>query len=213
MPVLVVALTGGIGSGKTTVSRIFSSLGIPIIDADQIVSTLLDNRAVRQMICRHLGQSCLDRHGKINRSYLRQRIMTDPVRRKRLEGILHPRVWRVIENEIRETHAPYCLVVIPLLFETGQQRRFDRTLIIDTPDYLRMIRLRHRPGWTLNQIKTMLSLQVSRRTRLRLAQDRIENTGTRKWLQQQVDKLDLFYRQLATGKTFQDSSLDTVRAN
>lgn len=213
MPKLVVAMTGGIGSGKTTVSEIFASLGIPVIDADRIVSDLLASLPIRQLIRRHLGRGCLDRQGLINRGFLRQTIMADPSRRKRLEGILHPRVWQSIENGIKKSDAPYCLVVVPLLFETGQQHRFDRTLIIDAPDYLRIRRLRHRPGWNLQHIRTMLSLQVSRRLRLSLAQDRIENHGTRKQLQDQVEKLDRFYRQLAAAKDAQDPFVVSSRAS
>ncbi|MGB5308687.1 MAG: dephospho-CoA kinase, partial [Arenicellales bacterium] len=124
---LRIGLTGGIGSGKTTVANHFSSLGIHIIDADEIVHQIsTPGHRAFDAIIQHFGVDVLNSDGTLNRLELGHRVFTDTEERKALESILHPAVRMTMQQEIKESDSPYCILVIPLLVETGYTDLVDR---------------------------------------------------------------------------------------
>ena len=136
---LVVGLTGGIGCGKTAASQRFAYLGVPVIDADQVSRELtIPGTAVLQAIVECFGNEVLASDGTLDRATLRERVFADPAQRQQLEAILHPAIRRAMEERLAALHAPYAILVIPLLIETGQQALVDRILpdqiLAFTPD-------------------------------------------------------------------------------
>ena len=133
--VLVIGLTGGIGSGKSTVSDGFAQLGVPLIDADLIARELVEpGQPALEEIRALLGPGCLTAEGRLDRSLVSERVFADNTLRQGLEAILHPEIRKRIKTLIADIQSPYCIVVIPLLLETGQQSLVDRILVVDTPE-------------------------------------------------------------------------------
>ncbi|MBK9132311.1 MAG: dephospho-CoA kinase [Gammaproteobacteria bacterium] len=195
---LVVGLTGGIGSGKTTVANGFAALGVPLIDADEIARDLVaPGRDALKEIVACFGSGILDGHGGLDRARLRQRIFTDPGERRRLEAILHPRIRTGILARIRQLDAPYCIVSIPLLVETGQSDLVDRVLVVDCPSELQRERIARRDGWPMEEIEGALRAQASREQRLRAADDVIVNDGDLDSLRRSIATLHRGYLDLA----------------
>jgi dephospho-CoA kinase len=173
---LVVGLTGGIGSGKTTVANLFSALGAPLIDADVIARELVaPGSPVLNEIIDCFGADVLDPRGDLDRLRLRQRVFTDPGQRRRLEAILHPRIRAEIARQIGRLDAPYCIVSIPLLVETAQTDLVDRILVVDCPPELQRERVARRDGWGEDEITGAMQAQATRAERLAAADDVIVN--------------------------------------
>jgi dephospho-CoA kinase len=173
---LVIGLTGGIGSGKTTVANFFSTLGVPLIDADVIARELVvPGSPVLNEIVDCFGTDILDPRGDLDRLRLRQRVFTDPEQRRRLEAILHPRIRAEIAGRIGRLDAPYCIVSIPLLVETAQTDLVDRILVVDCPPELQRERVARRDGWGEDEITGVLQAQATRAQRLAAADDVIVN--------------------------------------
>ena len=129
-----VGLTGGIGSGKSVVAAMFSSLGTPVIDADQISRDLTQGSGpVLQQIVEMFGQDMLDRAGNLNRDALKVRVFSDKSAREKLESILHPAIYTQMECIYLTLNTAYCILCIPLLLETGSNDKVDRILVIDCP--------------------------------------------------------------------------------
>ncbi|MCU7815955.1 MAG: dephospho-CoA kinase [Candidatus Thiodiazotropha sp. (ex Lucinoma kastoroae)] len=195
---LVIALTGGIGSGKSAVSRHFESLGVPVLDADllahQLVKpgfpALLEIQAV-------FGDQMVDAQGRLNRAALRAIVFGDPQQRHRLEAILHPRIRQTMEAWLEHQSAPYVVLVIPLLFETGQTTLADRVLVVDCDESLQIERVAKRDRLSTAQIAQIIASQVDRQTRLRGADDVIENNGTLDTLIEATERLHQTYLKLA----------------
>lgn len=195
---LKIGLTGGIGSGKTTVSRYFSELGMPVIDADEIVHKLMqpDQVAYREIVDA-FGHSILDRQNTIDRARLRQVVFDDSNKRKRLEDILHPRVREQIETELETLNADYCVLVIPLLIEAGYVDFVDQILVIDIDETTQINRVKQRNGFDAGQAKKIIAAQIDRQQRLSYANDVINNNETLERLKQQVSRLHKHYLSLA----------------
>ena len=178
---LRVALTGGIASGKTTVSDAFSALGVPIADADILArqAVAIDSPGLRQVIDR-FGVKILQTDGSLDRARLREIIFSDSSARADLESIVHPEVRR-LTNELIDTFEqaghPYCLIVIPLLVETGQQGRYDHIVVVDVAVEVQISRLQSRDGGTIDAAKKILNSQASREDRLAIADSIITNNG------------------------------------
>ncbi len=176
---LVVALTGGIGSGKSAVSRHLESLGVPVIDADRLARQLVaPGSPALAEIQVTFGGHLVDDAGCLDRVALRGIVFDNPEQRRRLEAILHPRIRQAMEAWLSEQHAPYAVLVIPLLFETGQTTLADRVLVVDCELARQIDRVSERDGLSERQIQQILEAQVDRETRLRGADDVIENNGT-----------------------------------
>lgn len=196
---LKVGLTGGIGSGKTTVSDLFASLGVPVIDADVISRDLLKTGTdATRAVVDAFGREITSGENDIDRAKLRQLVFDKPQARSRLEAIIHPRVREEIRNQASALSEPYCIVVIPLLFESGQQDLVDRVLVVDTSVDQQRERASSRDNADADEIDKIIQSQISREQRLAGADDVIENTGDIKSLEQKVRELDQHYRSVAT---------------
>ena len=174
--VLTIALTGGIGSGKTSIASIFKSLGVPIIDSDTISKEIiLPGKPCFKDIVNEFGEEILTNKGTIDRYKLRDIIFNNDKARIKLENIIHPVVFKNIDTEISLINYPYCLVIIPLLIETKSTERFDRILVIDALESLQFERIVKRDDISPILIKKIIKTQAKRKERLRYANDIIVN--------------------------------------
>lgn len=196
---LVIGLTGGIGSGKTAVSDRFARLGVPIIDTDQLARELVEpGQPALAEIMAEFGPDCLDGEGRLQRSRLRERVFADPTGRRRLEAILHPRIRALARERIAGLTVSYCLLVIPLLAETGMTDLVDRVLVVDAPEAEQIRRVMARDGVTEEQAHRVLAAQATRSQRLALADEIVENAGNLAVLDDQITALHRRYLTLAT---------------
>jgi dephospho-CoA kinase len=194
---LVVGLTGGIGSGKTAVSDRFAHYGVPVIDTDLIARELVEpGQPALAEIAAEFGPECLDNEGRLNRAHLRQRVFADEADRRRLEAILHPRIRAVARERIAALTTPYCLLVIPLLAETGMTDLVDRVLVVDVSEAEQTRRVMARDRIDETQARRILVAQASRSQRLALADEVVENSGDFASLDQQIAKLHRHYLQI-----------------
>lgn len=195
---LKIGLTGGIGTGKTTVSGLFARLGVPVIDMDVIARQVVEpGSPALAEITETFGPDVLNPDGSLNRQRLRQRIFESDADRRKLEAILHPRIRSETERQLSQLDAPYCLVVIPLLAETGQQSLVDRILVVDAPESLQLERLVARDHISRAEARKILESQARRETRLQIADDVIRNDGDLASLEEQVRQLHDRYTRLA----------------
>ena len=199
---LSIGLTGGIGSGKTAVSDIFVTLGVPVIDTDIIARELVEpGQPALKALVECFGPACLTPDKRLNRAYLRQRIFTDPTAKKNLEDILHPRIRAEVARRISRLSAPYCIVVIPLLVEINASDAaytIDRILVVDVPENVQIERVMSRDNVSKEHAVRILQSQASRQHRLANADDIILNTGSLTELRQKIDYLHQYYLKLAT---------------
>ena len=202
LPPLVIGLTGGIGSGKSTVAGIFQELGIPVIDADDIAHALVaPGQPALGEIIRAFGPASVDASGALDRKFLRKLVFSDPAQRRRLEAILHPRIRREIIGLITNIQAPYCIVVIPLLLETDQQDLVDRVLVVDARTDSQIARVTTRNGLARHEITAVIAAQASRDSRLAAADEVINNEGTLDELAIQVRVLHEKYLIIARNRS------------
>lgn len=195
---LLIGLTGGIGSGKTAVSDRFAALGVPIIDTDQLSRELVaPGEPALGEIRADFGPEILTDTGELDRPALRRRVFADPAARRRLEAILHPRIREAMLARARSLNAPYVILVIPLLLETGQQDLVDRILVVDTSPEAQRARVRQRDGLEDDQIDQMLAAQIDRNTRLAAADDLIRNDADLHTLDHAVARLHAKYLALS----------------
>ncbi|MEJ2452776.1 MAG: dephospho-CoA kinase [Candidatus Thiodiazotropha sp.] len=176
---LVIALTGGIGSGKSAVSRHLESLGVPVIDADRLAHRMVEpGSPALAEIKAGFGDHLVDAEGRLDRVALRDIVFDNPKQRRKLEAILHPRIRQAMEDWLALQSAPYAVLVIPLLFETGQNSLADRVLVVDCDPARQIERVVARDGLSESQIRQILDVQVDRETRLHGADDVIQNNGS-----------------------------------
>ncbi|WP_462320437.1 dephospho-CoA kinase [Halochromatium sp.] len=193
-----VGLTGGIGSGKSTVAAEFAHLGVTVSDADAISHRLTgpDGDAL-PAIASAFGAEMIDTTGALDRAQMRQRVFSDDTARRRLEGILHPLIRARMFAEAAAIGSPYALLMIPLLLETGQQSLVDRVLVVDLPEAMQISRVQARSGLEPNETQRIMASQVSRAARLDAADDIIDNSGEPHDLKAQVEQLHQTYLKLA----------------
>lgn len=195
---LVVGLTGGIGSGKSTVATLFAKKGISIIDTDQISRDITNPDGIAlNAIVKEFGNDILLPDKTLNRSLLRKKIFDNSNERVQLEQILHPLIREEIKKQVALATSPYCIVVIPLLFETKPNPLINRILVVDAPESLQIERAKVRDQLTEEAIQAILDSQVAREIRLHGAQDVINNDGSMADLQFQVDALHEHYLALS----------------
>ncbi len=165
---LRVGLTGGIASGKTTISKLFADLGVPIIDTDIISHQLMQpGEAAYLKTVEHFGSDILKSGGSLNRPLLRERVFQQPVEKQWLEQMLHPLIRRQTIDSVNALHdAEYCLIVVPLLFETGFDQLVDKTIAIDCPPDSQKARLLQRDAITAALADQMLQSQMSNDERI-----------------------------------------------
>lgn len=193
-----VALTGGAGSGKSRTATAFSSLGVDVIDADVIARSLTTaGSPITRELVALFGEDILDTAGGLRRRALRQRIFTNLSERQRLEEILHPPIRTEMLRQAECPGSPYCLLIVPLLIETGQQELMDRVLVVDATTEHQQQRLMARDGLSVTQATQMLAAQSSREARLVWAHDVIDNNADGRALERQVAQLHAQYLTLA----------------
>lgn len=188
---LVVALTGGVASGKTAVSDYLRELGVPVIDTDVIAREVVrPGEPGLAQIVETFGRDVLDAGGELDRRKLRREIFSDEKKRRQLEGILHPLIEARTRERIRKAadHA-YVVVVVPLLVETGVFGDADAVVVVDVPERLQIERLMERDDMTADQAQAMLDTQAGRDERLAIADFVIDNSGTRDRLRKEIERL------------------------
>ena len=195
----VVGLTGGIGSGKSTVADCFAAHGVPVIDTDVIAHRLTaPGGAALDAIRAAFGETVMQTDGTLDRAALRRRVFTDADARRQLEGILHPRIRQVVEQTLAALAAPYVLIVIPLLVETGGYRDLlNRVLVVDCPEDLQIARVMARSGLSRDEVMAILAAQAGRAERLAVADDVLVNTASPEALRARVVALHQRYQTLA----------------
>lgn len=194
-----VAVTGGIASGKSTITEAFARRGVPVIDADELAREVTaPGSAGLHSLIQTLGSDILDTTGKLDRRRMRALIFADPEKRKQAEDILHPLIGAELERRANAESAPYVILAIPLLAETGMAEVADRILVVDCPAESQIDRLMARDGESRASAERMLAAQTDRETRLALADDVLVNDGPRDALIAQVAELDHRYREMAS---------------
>lgn len=197
---LVIGLTGGIGSGKSTVAELFAQHGVAITDTDAIAHRLTaPNQPVLAEISAAIGPGILHPDGTLDRATLRQRVFRDPEARKRLETILHPRIRQAVATELAQpTDAAYRMVVVPLLFEAdGYSALIQRSLAVDCPESLQIERAMARSRLTETEVKAIIATQLSRNDRRHLADDIVTNDSSLEKLANEVSEIHKKYIHLA----------------
>jgi dephospho-CoA kinase len=195
---LKVALTGGVASGKTTVSNLFAALGVPIIDSDLIAREVVaPGTALLTQIFERFGPGLQQADGGLDRTALRARVFANEDERKQLEALMHPAIRARSDELAARAVGPYLMFVIPLLVETHGSSHFGRVLVVDCPEALQLQRLQERDRCDLRQAQAILATQASRQDRLAVADDIILNDCTAASLEQQVRSLHERYLKLA----------------
>ena len=198
---LVIALTGGVGSGKSSVAALLVGLGVPVIDADEISHELTaPGGEVLDLITEVFGVGYVDAEGRLDRAAMRALVFSDPPARERLESILHPRIRAEMKRRLEQIAAPYAVLEIPLLFETGQTDLADRILVVDLPETEQIRRVQARSGLAVAEIRRIIANQSPRAVRLEGADDIIDNSGDSKLLADQVSRLHHRYLELAANR-------------
>jgi dephospho-CoA kinase len=196
---LVIALTGGIGSGKTTVAKLFETLGADVVDTDEIAHELTrPGSPALTRIRSRFGDEYIDTDGGLDRARMRALVFQDPTAKRDLEAILHPMIRAEAARRLKASRARYALLVVPLLVETGGYREAaQRVLVVDCDEALQVERTTRRSGITAEQVRAIMATQVSRGQRLEAADDVILNNAGLAELAEQVKRLHAGYIALA----------------
>ena len=200
---MIVGLTGGIGSGKSTVAQYFRDCGVLVIDTDEIARQLLEpDQPLLKEVIQYFGEKILHKEGSLNRAKLRSLVFESTADRHWLEALLHPRIKEKVlqysehQKSRTEKKAPYIIVDIPLLIEAHFEDIVDRILVVDCPLNLQIERIQKRDATPINVIQQIIQTQVDRNTRLKKANDVIENTDTLEVLKNKVFALHRHYTEL-----------------
>ncbi|MBL0166512.1 MAG: dephospho-CoA kinase [Propionivibrio sp.] len=196
----VVGLTGGIGSGKSTVAELFAVLGVRVVDTDVIAHELTGSQgAAMPEIAAVFGDSVVLAGGGLDRAAMRRLVFSDPSARARLQDILHPMIRRQSEARcLSASRAPYVLLVVPLLLESGGYRqRVDRILVVDCDEAVQISRVMTRSGLTEIEVRAIMATQASRAERLAAADDVLENAQGLDNLRARIGALHQRYLDLA----------------
>ncbi|MBE8168435.1 MAG: dephospho-CoA kinase [Shewanella sp.] len=194
----IVGLTGGIGSGKTTVANLFAAQGIDLIDADIVAREVVEpNSEGLAVIVEHFGQHMLLSNGQLDRSALRECIFSQPKQRLFLNECLHPLIRKRMLELIKYSTSAYAVLVVPLLFENGLDSLVDRTLVVDISPELQIERTLRRDNVDAGQIENIIRSQMPRQQRLTRADDIINNQGMIEEVEQAVMVLHKQYLTLS----------------
>ena len=201
----IVGLTGGIGSGKTTIANLFSDLGVPLVDADVVAREVVaKDSPLLSKIVGHFGAQILTEQGELNRAALRERVFSYDEDKLWLNNLLHPAIRERMKQKLAEQTAPYTLFVVPLLIENKLTALCDRILVVDVSPQTQLARSAQRDNNNFEQIQRIMNSQVSQQERLKWANDVINNDAelaqNLPHLQQKVLELHQFYLQQAEKK-------------
>ena len=199
---LVIGITGGIGSGKTAVSDRFAARGIMVVDADLASRVVVETgRPALAAIREHCGSEVIAADGSLDRAALRSKVFADPAARRWLEQLLHPLIGEEIRSGLQAATSPYAVLVSPLLFEAGQVTLVDRVLVVDVPEALQVERTAARDGNSAEQVRAIMAAQADRQTRLSKADDIIVNDRGLDELDGAVEALHQNYLKLAQARS------------
>ena len=198
----VVGLTGGIGSGKSTIAELFAELGVPVIDADLVARQVVEKGSpLLAEIAAHFGPEILLEDGALNRAALREKIFANETQKHWLNQLLHPAIRHEMLRQLAAQQAPYCIFMVPLLIENNLTALCQRILVIDVLEHTQVERACQRDNNQVEQIKRIMQSQVSRQERLKYADDVINNNedliASLPQLKQKVLDLHHLYLQLA----------------
>jgi len=198
-PRFSVGLTGGIGSGKSTVADMFAAHGAAVIDTDVIAHqlTAADGAAIAP-ITAEFGSTFIDAGGAMDRAKMRAHVFSDPLEKRRLEAILHPLIRAETARAAENAEGLYLIFVVPLLVESGNWReRVQRILVVDCDEQVQLERVMRRNAMTLSQVQAIMATQASRQQRLQAADDVIVNDSGPAALLPQVTRLHASYQALS----------------
>jgi dephospho-CoA kinase len=198
----VVGLTGGIGSGKSTVADLFAAHGVPLVDTDVIAHRITAPRGLAMpQIAAEFGEKFVAPDGSLDRAQMRALVFSEESARKRLEAITHPLIRAETEREQREAQGPYVIIVVPLLVESGSWKsRVNRVLTVDCTVETQIARVMKRNGFSREQVLAIIARQATREARLAAADDVIDNDNAPlDTLKTQVASQHLAYLSLANG--------------
>ena len=205
---MIVGLTGGVASGKSTAADVFAECGIPVLDTDEIARDVVVPGSVGLgMITEAFGSGVLGPDGALDRHALREIVFSDPEARRRLEAMLHPLIRDELGSRSRTAGGLYQIHVIPLLVETGMQDAVDRVLVIDCPEAIQRTRLMDRDGESESRADSILAAQSDRAARLAAADDVLLNDADQARLKALVRRLHDFYSELARTGRFSEKGL------
>lgn len=198
----IVGLTGGIGSGKSTVAELFVEHGAALVDTDAIAHELtMAGGAALPALIAEFGQGIVGPDGAMHRAAMRQRVFADPSARGRLEAILHPLIRQLSAARCRAAVAPYVILAVPLLVESGSYgERCDRIVVVDCPESLQIERVVARSGLSVAEVRVIMAAQASRQQRLAAANDVVINAGAKTEIYGQINALHIKYLALASEK-------------
>ncbi|MGI2066229.1 dephospho-CoA kinase [Shewanella sp. MF08487] len=198
MSKFIVGLTGGIGSGKTTVANLFAAEGITLVDADIVARDVVAQGSIGlKAIEDHFGADILTPEGELDRAKLRQQIFNHPDEREWLNQLLHPMIRAEMLAQVEKATSAYVIMVVPLLFENGLDRLVNRTLVVDISPELQVKRTVKRDNVDVSQVNNIIKSQCSRNDKLAKADDIIDNQGEISSLKRQVLALHQHYLQLS----------------
>jgi|TARA_X000000368_G_scaffold332845_1_gene270040 dephospho-CoA kinase len=194
---MIIGLTGGIGSGKSAVATLFKDIGVDLIDADDLARDSLNiNSEGYKLFIDEFGDKYLDENKNINRELIRKLIFNDSDAKSKLENIIHPIVRSGIETFIRNTKSNYCIIVVPLIFETNSSKIYDRILVIDCDVDVQISRTSKRDNQAKSDIENIINKQATREQRLSIADDVIVNNGSLDLLRMEVLKIHKKYLEI-----------------
>jgi dephospho-CoA kinase len=197
MSKFIVGLTGGIGSGKTTVANMFASLGVDLVDADIVARQVVAPQSLAlRSIAEHFGSQYILNDGTLDRVKLRDKIFTNEQEKHWLNNLLHPLIRTELLQQLQATQSAYSILVAPLLIENKLTQYVDRTLVVDISEQQQINRTMARDHNSKEQVQNIIKSQVSRQQRLVVADDIIDNNPLNLFtLQAQVERLHQFYLQ------------------
>lgn len=186
----VVGLTGGIGSGKSAATALFTKHNIDIIDADEVARDVVEvGSEGLQAITEHFGSDIIHADGSLNRALLREKVFSNRDEKVWLNNLLHPLIRKRMIALINESKGPYCILSVPLLVENNLTTMCNHVVVVDCPEAMQLSRAMQRDGSSEQTIKSIMASQASREIRLNAADDVLDNSDSLQHLAQQVDKL------------------------
>lgn len=196
---MVVGVTGGIGSGKSTVTDLFAERGIVIVDADIVARQLVARgQPCLTALSEQFGPEVLLDNGELNRSWLRHKIFSDPQAKVWVDALLHPAIRKELVRQLQAARSPYVMLSAPLLVENQLTAYCDRVLVVDVSETTQKVRTQKRDRVAADHVERIMQAQAARQQRLAVADDVIDNNGPLAALNSQVAKLHEFYLSIAT---------------
>jgi dephospho-CoA kinase len=187
---MLVGLTGGIGSGKSAAADYFQTLGVDVVDADLASRAVVEpGQPALEKIAEHFGSNILDPHGQLDRAALRTKVFSDVAERKWLQQLLHPLINNYLVDQVKAAQSDYCLLVNPLLIESGQQQWCDIVVVVDVSVATQLSRTMARDDNTREQVQAIIDAQTSREKRLNSADYVVTNDQDLDFLHEQIKTL------------------------